>query len=102
MIGLDDIIAGADLESLRPDEIAALLCDLAAAQTRLAARMAGVSRDTGEDHLLDVDEAAKKLGVAKQWLYRRTRTLPFRVRLGGQVRFSAQGIERFIASRRGK
>ncbi|HKN12799.1 MAG TPA: helix-turn-helix domain-containing protein [Candidatus Binatus sp.] len=101
MIGLDAILEGADLESLRPDDIAALLCRLAAAQTRLAALLAGSAR-AGEDHLLDVDEAAQKLGVDRQWLYRRTKRLPFVVRLDGQVRYSAVGLERFIASRRGK
>jgi predicted DNA-binding transcriptional regulator AlpA len=98
MLTLDGIADGADLAGLGHDEAVSFLLRLAAAQTRLAATMAD-RKDQPADHLLDVDEAAAALGETRAWLYRRTKTLPFVVRLGGQVRYSARGIEHFIARR---
>ena len=54
------------------------------------------------DRLLTVEEAAQRLGVAPDWLYRRTTRLPFTVRLGRTLRFSEVGITRWIRSRRGR
>lgn len=97
MISLDALVAGESPTSR--DEAVALMGLVAAAQARLAAVIAGMAVTSTEDRLLDVDEAAKVLGVDRQWLYRRTRTLPFAVRLAGKVRFSAAGIQSFIARR---
>ncbi len=84
------------------DEAVALLAQVAAAQSRLAAVLAGLAEPSTEDRLLDVDEAAAKLGQTRDWLYRRTRTLPFVVRLDGSVRYSLRGIEAHIAAKRGR
>jgi excisionase family DNA binding protein len=54
------------------------------------------------DRLLDVKEAARRLGVAPDWLYRRARNLPFTVPLGRTLRFSASGLERYIRQREGR
>ncbi len=62
----------------------------------------GAPRQPEEDRLLDVEEAAQRLAVSTDTLYRRARELPFTVRIGGNVRFSAQGISRFIATRQGR
>src|SRR5437762_5914220 len=90
------------------DAIPALLAQLAAEQARLsalesalAARLAEAAGTDGPhaDQLLTVEEAAAKLGTTRDWL-RRHPHLPFVVRLSpGQVRYSAKGIERFIATR---
>ena len=90
------------------DAIPALLAQLAAEQARvsaletaLAARLAEAAGTNGPpaDQLLTVEEAAAKLGTTRDWL-RRHPHLPFVVRLSpGQVRYSAKGIERFIATR---
>jgi len=92
------------------DAIPALLAQLAAEQARvsaletaLAARLAEAAGTNGPpaDQLLTVEEAAAKLGTTRDWL-RRHPHLPFVVRLSpGQVRYSAKGIERFIATRMG-
>lgn len=100
MISLDELAAGAAPGSR--DEAIALMAKLAAAQNRLAASLAALAEPTQPDRLLDIDEAAGRLNVDPQWLYRRTKALPFVVRLDGQVRFSERGLERFIASRRGR
>jgi predicted DNA-binding transcriptional regulator AlpA len=53
------------------------------------------------DRLLNVVQAAEKLGVKPDWLYRHHGALPFRVRHGRLLRFSELGIEDFIRKRRG-
>jgi excisionase family DNA binding protein len=70
----------------------------------LAARLVAAEppTKTQDDTLLTVEEAAQRLGVSKDWLYRRSRKLPFVVRLSRHVRYSAEGIERFIRSRVGR
>jgi predicted DNA-binding transcriptional regulator AlpA len=59
--------------------------------------------ETGEERLLTVDEAAAKLGMTKDWLYRKAARLPFTVRPSpGTLRFSSLGIERYIRQRQGR
>ena len=88
--------------------IPGMLAQLAAAQSILAAQLVeSVGRPNtpdgaAGDRLLTVEEAAEKLGVAPDWLYRRAARLPFTVRLGRSVRFSEAGIARFIRQRSGK
>ncbi len=52
------------------------------------------------DHLLKIDEAAARLGTSPDWLYRHANRFSFTVRLSPrQLRFSARGIDFFIANR---
>jgi predicted DNA-binding transcriptional regulator AlpA len=60
----------------------------------------GGERRSG-DRLLNVREAAEKLGVAPDWVYRHHGEPPFRVRHGRLLRFSELGIEEYIRRRRG-
>lgn len=53
------------------------------------------------DRLLNIDQAAEKLGRKKDWLYRHHKELPFTVRHGKLLRFSELGIEEYIRKRRG-
>ncbi len=67
---------------------------------RLALRINGPAPT--EDRLLVITDAASRLGVAEDWLYRHADRLPFSVRLSeGLLRLSAKGIDRYIASRVG-
>jgi excisionase family DNA binding protein len=88
------------------DCIPGLLAQLSAMQCSVAARLIATSQDEttdgGEARLLTVDEAAARLGVSADWLYRRTKSLPFVVRVGRHVRFSANGIDRYIRNRMGR
>jgi predicted DNA-binding transcriptional regulator AlpA len=55
------------------------------------------------DRLLEVREAATRLGVSRDWLYRHARTLTFTVRLGRRaIRFSSHGLDRYIRQRQGR
>jgi predicted DNA-binding transcriptional regulator AlpA len=84
-------------------EIPPLMVQLAALQSALAARLLQSAAGTDPaDRLLEVDEAAHKLGVSKSWLYRRSARLPFIVHMGRKLMFSEQGIEKYIRQRSGK
>jgi predicted DNA-binding transcriptional regulator AlpA len=79
------------------ETIPAFMAQIAAAQYALAARLLSSERKIEpEDELLDIEEAAQKLGVKRDWIYSRTRTLPFIVRLGRKLRYSRRGIEKYI------
>lgn len=53
------------------------------------------------DHLLDAEEASKILSVFPDWLYRHGSRLPFTRKLAPRVlRFSAQGIQKYLATRK--
>jgi|ERR1019366_2694608 predicted DNA-binding transcriptional regulator AlpA len=48
------------------------------------------------DELLDIGEAARRLGVSKDFLYRNRGDFPFSRRLGRRLLFSALGIDNYI------
>ena len=76
---------------------------LAALEGALLAALNGHEERT-EDRLLDVDAAADRLQRSKDWLYRNARNLPFTVQegKGGKLRFSRDGIERYIREKQGQ
>jgi hypothetical protein len=78
----------------------ALLARVCVVQSALTARAVALALaplpPAGGDELLDVGAAATKLGVSISYLYRHARNLPFTVRVGRGVRFSANGVERYI------
>ena len=95
----------ARVATVPPRRIPALLSQLSALQGAMAARLISADRDeaaSAEETLLTVDEAAERLGVSKDWLFRRSRTLPFVVRLGRHLRFSGRGIDRYLRNRTGR
>jgi excisionase family DNA binding protein len=106
---LDELADNPNRAAALPAEVAtALLARCVIVQSALVGRIlaapAGEPRGTdgtGEDRLLDVDEAAQRLGTSTDYLYRHSRKLPFTVRIGSRLRFSARGIERFIRTRQG-
>ena len=51
------------------------------------------------ERLLTVQEAAARLSVRPDWIYRHARELPFAVRFGRFIRFSQSGLNRWIRSR---
>jgi excisionase family DNA binding protein len=87
-------------------QLAALLAHLAALQQVVSARLLqdmlrrDESQTQASDRLLTVGEAARRLACSKDWLYRHR--LPFAVRNGRQLRFSADGLERYIQQRAGR
>lgn len=54
-----------------------------------------------EDRLLDAEEASRALRVSPDWLYRHAKKLPFTRKLGAKMlRFSYQGIQKYLATRK--
>src|SRR5271163_4632750 len=52
------------------------------------------------DELLDTAEAAHRLGISKDFLYRNHRDFPFTRRVGRRLLFSSLGIEKYIRQQR--
>ncbi len=53
------------------------------------------------DKLLDAEEACKVLSSSVDWLYRHANRLPFTRKLGPRmIRFSSQGIQKYLATRK--
>ena len=107
---LDEIAADPKSAACLPREvIAGLLLKVAAVESALATalldpdnRVTSVPAPIDGDRLLIVEEAAAKLGLTCDYLYRR-KDLPFRVSVApGQVRFSLKGIEKFIRAKTAK
>jgi excisionase family DNA binding protein len=106
-IGLADLVTDPSrVAELQPDQLSALLAQVSAVQACMAARLVATTQDQSnsdrDESLLTVEQAASRLGVSEDWLYRRTGKLPFVVRMGRQVRFSASGIDRYIKNRTGR
>lgn len=93
------------VSDLDPGQIPALIAQLSAVQASMAARLVTAAQDDdneAENQLLTIEQAAARLGVSKDWLYRRTSKLQFVVRVGRHVRFSSSGIDRYIRNRMGR
>jgi hypothetical protein len=94
------------LEASPSDHLSGLICQLAALQNVLAAQLVSTLQDSSDaargdgDRLLTVAQAAERLACSADWLYRHR--LPFAVRNGRQLRFSAHGLERYIRHRAGR
>jgi predicted DNA-binding transcriptional regulator AlpA len=99
---LDKVIAAASPERL-PQICAALAARVVQASTRLFSDSSKASSNNTGDHdeNLDVNEAARRLGVSKSWLYHKADSLPFTLRIGRSLRFSAKGLERWNRNRMG-
>ena len=60
-----------------------------------------VGQNGHQDRLLDAGEASKILSVSPDWLYRHGSRLPFTRKLAPRVlRFSAQGIQKYLSTRK--
>jgi excisionase family DNA binding protein len=84
-----------DINAIPREQIPALIAALAARMMTMPVPLAD-SRPV-EDRLMTVDEAAKKLAVTPEWLYRRAKGLGLAVKLGdGTLRFSNTALDAYI------
>lgn len=84
-----------------PELIGALETAKGRAWVRLTAPAPGTSSAAEHDETVDVDEAARLLGMSRSWVYRHAGRLPFGRRVGRRaLRFSTAGIRRYLATRR--
>ena len=49
-----------------------------------------------EDRLLTVEDVCKLLNVNAEWVYHNAKKLPFVRKIGGMLRFSSNGLQRYI------
>jgi excisionase family DNA binding protein len=92
-----------DIATIPRSRIPALIAALAARLLNEPEEPAPAAMPADGDRLLTIDEAAERLSITKDALYRLSKTAPFAVRPGpGQLRFSAAGIDRWIKARMGK
>jgi predicted DNA-binding transcriptional regulator AlpA len=102
---VEELAAQPDLAADLPPEVADAIsrtCVLALAAITLRVGRSAIApaAPPAEDRLLPVEDAAARLGVSRDWLYKHARTLPFTVRVGPrQLRFSVAGLERWMCSR---
>jgi excisionase family DNA binding protein len=74
------------------------------AEVRLRSVPTQATTTTMADENLSADEAARRLGVSKEWVYKNAKgkKLPFTVTIGRRVLFSARGLERWSQQRMGR
>ena len=96
-----------DVATMPPEMLPALAMEIAAIQGAMAARMASVpvrnGGDSDSDEMVNAKEAARRTGMSQRLLYKKAKAgeLPFARRVSARaVRFSARGIERWLAGRK--
>jgi excisionase family DNA binding protein len=87
------------IQETPPDGKLPLAMLLAARVTQLTGECINLSPT---DENLSVEEAARRLGVSRKYLYAHSRTLPFVVRVGSRLLFSSQGLAAWMKARRGR
>jgi excisionase family DNA binding protein len=90
-----------DVDALPLRLLPTLIAELAGLQARAAARLresdASPEPERNTDRLLDVREAAARLGMSADWVYRHAHRLPFTRRNGRRaVRFSERGLDAYL------
>ena len=86
----------AAIEEMSKDQLLATLNALAAVASRAASKVLSeldAAPVRKPDRNLSVAEAAGRLGVSKDYLYRNWRRLPFARRIGRRLLFSETGLE---------
>jgi excisionase family DNA binding protein len=80
-------------------ELPRLLGELEEIRTTALARLSSPAPVQVRDELLDVKEAAARLGMSENYLYRNHGKLPFARRMGRALRFSSSGIDEYLRKR---
>ena len=83
-------------KTLSSEELPRLLGDLEEVRVTALARLNSPAPPPAHDILVDVDKAAERLGVSRDYVYRNHHRFPFTRREGRSLLFSAQGIEKYI------
>ncbi len=92
----EDVLRAA--RELPAEDLPTLIGQLEAAKATAWQRLAGKPEPANGDHdeLLAVPEAARRLGISEDYLYRHQSDYAFTRRQGRKLLFSAQGIDRHI------
>ena len=89
-----------NISAVSRDQIPAALGALAEAdaQLRLRLRESPALSAAQDDRLLTVEDVAKRLAVAEDYVYRHACSWPFTRRVGRHLRFSYRGLCEWLAS----
>jgi excisionase family DNA binding protein len=89
-------------KELPAPELPRLLGELEEVRCTALARLSAPALVQSPDELLTVEQAAERLGMSKDYLYRNHSRLPFVRRMGRTLRFSSSGITDYIGSRKSR
>lgn len=87
--------------SMPVEDLPRLLGDLEEIRATALARLttpATVQR--AQDELLDVDQAAQRLGISRDYIYRHSDQFPFSRRMGRRLLFSSLAIDEYLRKRK--
>ena len=111
MIDLNRLLAEPErVAEIPARSVQGLIVRLSALLAALGARAGDLATDARwrdqpaapPDKNISVEEAAGRLGVSKDWLYKNASKLPFAVRIGRRLLFSNRGLERWNHQRQGR
>jgi predicted DNA-binding transcriptional regulator AlpA len=87
--------------TLSPAELPRLLGDLREVEAVALSRLTAPSPPASfPDTLLNITEAAERLGMSAGYLYRHHSEFPFSRRMGKSLRFSNAGISSYLSGKR--
>lgn len=88
--------------TIPPDELILFLSQLEVVRLEAFMRLCAPASQDPPDRLLKVDEAATRLSMTKDYLYRHHAELPFTVRMkdSNAIRFSSNGIDAYLRKSR--
>ena len=96
--GLDELVSDpSKVQDLPVAVVQNILIQLTAILPLLVAKAHSAPDKSPEDRLLGIEEAASILNMSKDRLYRTD--YPFTIRDGGLLRFSYNGIQKYIQAR---
>ena len=78
------------------EDLPRLLGDIEEARAVALSRLMSPPPKCGKDELIDVAEAAARMGVSRDYLYRNHKRLPFARRVGRKLLFSAVGLDVYL------
>ena len=90
----------AEVPGYEAGEIVTLLPYVAALQSALYTRILALQHQAtlpDTDYLLKMDQIAHRLGKSTKWIRDNMASLPFAFQLGKEYRFSARGLDEWIA-----
>jgi hypothetical protein len=91
----------ASVREMTAEELPHLIGELESVKATAWARLSAPSPTPQQhDDLLDIEAAAERLGVSKDYLYRNHSKLSFTRRMGKRLLFSSLGIDRHIKQAR--
>lgn len=90
------------VSKLPVEELPRLLGDLEEIRCTALARLTAGPAPAQHDELLNVEEAAARLGMSKDYLYRHASKFPFTRHNGRSLRFSSLGIDKYIRQQRAR